>query len=48
MDLKRAADLRKKYVPAYLRCLQAGKTGGDDGIAAMDAQLQESSIILFR
>lgn len=48
LDLKRAADLRKDYVPHYVKCLQQGKTAGDERIAAMDAQLQEGTIILFR
>jgi vacuolar protein sorting-associated protein 13A/C len=40
--------LRKQYVPAYLKCLQAGKMGGDDGIRAMDGQLEDHTILLFR
>lgn len=47
-SVKAVSALRKEYVPAYVRCLQAGKVGGDDVIAAMDAQLDEHVIQLFR
>lgn len=38
----------KQYVPAYLRCLQLGKQGGDDTIKQLDSQLDEPVILLFR
>ena len=41
-------DARKKYVPAYVKCLQSNKMGGDDEIEAMDADLHEASILVFR
>jgi hypothetical protein len=47
-SVKAVSALRKEYVPAYVRCLQAGKVGGDEAIAAMDAQLDEHVIQLFR
>lgn len=40
--------LRKKYVPAYIKCLHDNKLGGDAGIEAMDAELQEATILVFR
>lgn len=70
-QLRTACLLRKAYVPAYVRCLEAASAaaakgsggkgqgagqpgaptaglGGDAAIAAMDAQLPESTILLFR
>jgi hypothetical protein len=38
----------KEYVPAYLRCLQQNKQGGDETIVKLDAQLDENVILLFR
>lgn len=50
--------LRKRYVPHYAKCLaeavsvsggsRVGGVGGDDAIAAMDAQLEEATILVFR
>jgi hypothetical protein len=42
------AQHHRDYVPAYVRCLQAGKQGGDDAIHKLDDQLDESVIMLFR
>jgi hypothetical protein len=42
------AQHHRDYVPAYVRCLQAGKQGGDDAIHKLDDQLDESVILLFR
>lgn len=47
-QIKLAAQLRKQYVPAYVKCLQQDKIGGDDAIAKMDAQLEEHAILWFR
>lgn len=41
-------ETRKKYVPAYVKCLQSNQMGGDAEIEAMDAELQESAILVFR
>lgn len=48
--VKAVSATRKEYVPAYVRWLTAsgGKPGGDEAIAAMDAQLDEHVILLFR
>lgn len=46
--VKMVSQLRKKYVPAYVRLLQQGKVGGDENIAQMDEQLDEHVIRLFR
>jgi hypothetical protein len=50
--------LRKRYVPHYAKCLaeavsasggsRVGGVGGDATIAAMDAQLEEATILVFR
>ena len=40
--------LRKKYVEAYTRCLEGGQVGGDEEVAAMDDQLNEATILVFR
>lgn len=40
--------LRKEYVPAYVKCLHANEMGGNDEIAAMDADLPEQTILVFR
>ena len=42
------AVLRKKYVPAYVQCLHDNKLGGNAEIEAMDAQLPEHTILVFR
>ncbi len=47
-DLKRAAGLRKQYIPHYIKCLQEGKVGGDEVTAKMDAELDQGAITLFR
>lgn len=49
-SVKAVSALRKEYVPAYVRWLQAsgGKAGGDDAINAMDVGLDEHVILLFR
>lgn len=47
-DLSTSARLRKLYVPAYVRCIQAKQIGGDAAIADMDAKLPEGTILLFR
>ena len=39
--------LRKAYVEAYTRCLEAGQVGGDEEVAAMDDQLNEATILVF-
>ena len=41
-------DTRKKYVPAYVRCLQSNNLGGNAEIEAMDADLHEATILVFR
>ncbi|KAF5830559.1 N-terminal region of Chorein, a TM vesicle-mediated sorter-domain-containing protein [Dunaliella salina] len=56
--LHSVCSLRKKYVPHYAKCLsdaasasggsRAGGVGGDASIAAMDAQLEEATILVFR
>ena len=40
--------IRKEYVPLYVRCLHENKQGGDDEIASMDRQLPEATILVFR
>lgn len=40
--------LRKAYVEAYTRCLEGGQVGGDEAVAAMDDQLNEATILVFR
>lgn len=40
--------MRKRYVPLYVACLHANNVGGDIEIKAMDANLPESVILLFR
>jgi hypothetical protein len=42
------AQHHRDYVPAYVRCLQAGNQGGDAAIHKLDDQLDESVILLFR
>lgn len=41
-------ELRRKYVPAYVKCLQNNKQGGDEEIESMDADLAEATILVFR
>ena len=48
MCAAQAIELRKRYVAAYVQCLQEGHMGGDKAIEAMDAQLSEHTIVLFR
>ena len=48
MECLQVISLRKKYVPAYVRCLQENKQGGDADIEAMDAELPEQTIIVYR
>jgi hypothetical protein len=43
-----AIELRKSYVAAYARALQEGRMGGDEETEAMDAQLTEHTILVFR
>lgn len=40
--------LRKKYIPAYVKCLQSNQMGGDESIEAMDGELPEHTILVFR
>lgn len=40
--------LRKRYVPAYIKCLQENNQGGDEEIEAMDKDLPEQTILVFR
>ena len=47
-SISTVTSLRKQYVPAYLKCLQTGKVGGDDAIHGMDAQLDDQTILFFR
>ena len=42
------AQIRRRYVPLYIRCLQEHKQGGDEEIERMDQQLPETTIIVFR
>lgn len=56
--LSMVCSLRKRYVPHYAKCLaeavsapggsRAEAVGGDSAIAAMDAQLEEATILVFR
>lgn len=39
---------RRRYVPLYVRCLQANMQGGDEEIHEMDSQLPEATILIFR
>lgn len=47
-QVKVAAQLRRQYVPAYVRCLQQGKVGGDDVTAKMETDIDEHVILWFR
>ncbi len=57
-SLRTVCAVRKRYVPHYAKCLadaaaasggsKAGGVGGDATIAAMDAQLEEATILVFR
>lgn len=40
--------MRRKYVPLYIRALQNQQMGGDEETRSMDAQLPETTILLFR
>ncbi len=46
--IKAVSTMRRQYLPAYIRCLQAGRVGGDEAILRMDEDLDEHEIILFR
>ena len=35
-------------MPAYVKCLRNGHLGGDEEIEAMDAELPEHTILVFR
>ena len=48
MAAAQAVLLRKAYVEAYTRCLEGGQVGGDEDVAAMDDQLNEATILVFR
>ena len=48
MAAAQAMLLRKAYVEAYTRCLEGGHVGGDEEVAAMDDQLNEATILVFR
>ncbi|KAK9834254.1 hypothetical protein WJX81_000411 [Elliptochloris bilobata] len=47
-QLEKALLLRKGYVEAYTRCLEGGQVGGDKAVAAMDDDLNEATILVFR
>ena len=40
--------MRKKYVPLYIKALQAQHMGGDEETRRMDEALPEPTILLFR
>ncbi len=40
--------MRRKYIPAYVECLQQNKMGGDEETRKMDESLSEPTILLFR
>lgn len=40
--------IRRKYVPLYVECLEAGKVGGNEKIEEMDNSLEEATILVFR
>ena len=40
--------MRRKYIPAYVDCLQQNKMGGNEETRKMDESLPEPTILLFR
>jgi len=46
--LSQACWMRKKYVPLYIKALQAQHMGGDEETQRMDEALLEPTILLFR
>ncbi|CAD7698400.1 unnamed protein product, partial [Ostreobium quekettii] len=48
--LKQISETRRMYVKRYVKCLMDGSVGvgGDDAISAMDAELPEWTILVFR
>jgi len=48
MTLSQACWMRKKYVPLYIKALQAQHMGGDEETRRMDEALPEPTILFFR
>lgn len=40
--------MRRKYIPAYVECLQNNQMGGNEETRKMDQDLPEATILLFR
>lgn len=40
--------MRRKYIPAYVECLQHNQMGGNEETKKMDEELPEAIIFLFR
>jgi hypothetical protein len=40
--------MRRKYIPAYVECLQQNRMGGNEETKKMDEELPEATILLFR
>lgn len=40
--------MRRKYIPAYVECLQHNQMGGSEETKKMDEDLPEATILLFR
>ena len=40
--------MRRKYIPAYVECLQHNQMGGNEETKKMDEELPEATILLFR
>jgi hypothetical protein len=40
--------MRRKYIPAYVECLQHNQMGGNEETKRMDEDLPEATILLFR
>lgn len=48
VSVSQACWMRRKYVPLYIKALQKQQMGGDEETRSMDAQLPETTILLFR
>ena len=48
VTMPQACWMRKKYVPLYIKALQAQHMGGDEETRRMDEALPEPTILLFR
>lgn len=45
---EQVCNIRRQYVPLYIKCLQEDQMGGNEEIRQYDSQLDEATILFFR